>query len=58
MHAPLLTLIVFSPLAGALLLLLFPGEAGVQRRTAFALSLIPFALFGFLRRAALLSLLK
>jgi NADH-quinone oxidoreductase subunit M len=45
MHAPLLTLIVFSPFFAALLLLLLPGEpAGVPRRAAFALALIPFAL--------------
>jgi NADH-quinone oxidoreductase subunit M len=45
MAVPLLTLLVFSPLAGAFLLSILPREpvAGV-RRAAFVFSLVPFAL--------------
>jgi len=42
---PILSLIVFSPLAGALMLALLPREnAGAIRRAAFAFSLVPLAL--------------
>jgi len=42
---PLLTLIVFSPLVGALVILLLPAEPiRVPRVAAFVLALIPFAL--------------
>jgi NADH-quinone oxidoreductase subunit M len=45
MSAPLLTLLVFSPLAGAVLLGLLPGEplAGI-RRAAFVFALVPFGI--------------
>ena len=45
MDAPILSLILWSPLAFGLLLLLVPSEPiGVPRRTAFAFSLVPFLL--------------
>jgi NADH-quinone oxidoreductase subunit M len=44
-NAPILSLILWSPLVFGLLLLLVPSEPlGVPRRTAFAFSLIPFLL--------------
>jgi NADH-quinone oxidoreductase subunit M len=43
--APILSLILWSPLVFGLLLLLLPSEpVGVPRRTAFAFSLVPFLL--------------
>ena len=50
----LLSLILFSPLAGGLLVLLLPGEnKSLVRRAALALSLVPFilSLVWFQRRA-------
>ena len=42
---PLLSLIVFTPLAGALVLMLTPSDQhGSLRRGAFIFSLVPFAL--------------
>ncbi|MFQ5665300.1 MAG: NADH-quinone oxidoreductase subunit M [Candidatus Binatia bacterium] len=44
-HLPLLSLIIFTPLAGALVLILTPREQeGALRRGAFIFSLLPFAL--------------
>src|SRR5262245_41058232 len=44
-HLPLLTLIMFSPLVGAVIVLLLPAEpVRVPRVAAFVLSLVPFAL--------------
>jgi NADH-quinone oxidoreductase subunit M len=44
-HAPILSLILWSPLAFGALLLLMPSEpVGVVRRTAFVFSLVPFLL--------------
>src|SRR5262249_25339987 len=44
-HLPLLTLIMFSPLAAALIVLVLPAEpARVPRVAAFLLSLVPFGL--------------
>jgi len=43
--APILSLILWSPLVFGLLLLLVPSEpVGVPRRTAIAFSLVPFLL--------------
>jgi NADH-quinone oxidoreductase subunit M len=45
MTVPILTLIVFSPLVGALMVALLPAQPmAIPRRAAFVFSLIPFAL--------------
>src|ERR1700688_3951571 len=45
MNIPILSLIVFSPLVGALMVALLPAEPlNIPRRAAFTFSLIPFLL--------------
>ncbi|HSV07818.1 MAG TPA: NADH-quinone oxidoreductase subunit M [Candidatus Binatus sp.] len=49
MQLPLLTLIVFSPLAGAIILAMLPREPTVGlRRAAFVFSLVPLAFAGWM----------